>query len=184
MAQMSEAVRELIDDCRDKAITARSARSRRTHCGKSGPVRLPSDNLTQAQWEAKNGPVKTYRMNDPMTWEQFNELPDDLKVCYIKAIRKKYYTPDYILAIFMGVHVDTFNQKLEGLKLKPNNNPIGWYDQQAQAEFAKWWNKIKTITRGGTLETEGNVEEDLKKLMETLKGHNVKLKVDWEIMED
>jgi hypothetical protein len=127
-------------------------------------------------------------MNDPMTWEQFNELPDDLQVCYIKAIRKKYNAPDLVLACCMGADPKVFNNKLQELGLRSGNISAQWHETEASFEFNKWWhktnNETKPVTKGGTLETEGNVEEDLKKLMETLKGRNVKLKVDWEIMED
>lgn len=188
MARMSEEVYELKQEIREQKDIANQARNRRGTTGKSGKVRLSSDNLTQKQWEAKNGAVKSYRMNDPMTWEQFNELPDDLKVMYIKAIRKKYNTPDYILAACMGVDVDVFKSKLQELGLRSGNVSTQWFETESSFEFNKWWhktnNETKPVTKGGTLETEGNVEEDLKKLMETLKGHNVRLKVDWEIMED
>lgn len=33
-------------DCKEKAITARSARYKRTHCGKGGAVKFPSDYMT------------------------------------------------------------------------------------------------------------------------------------------
>ena len=82
MAWMSDEKYELMQDTRDKAITARSARSTRTHCGKGGAVKFPSDNLTKKEREAMNGKCETYRMNDPMTWEQFKAMPDDLKVCW------------------------------------------------------------------------------------------------------
>lgn len=186
MARMSEEVYELKQEIREQKDIANQTRYRRGTTGKSGKVRLSSDNLTQKQWEAKNGDVKSYRMNDPMTWEQFNELPDDLKVMYIKAIRKKYRIPYIELACCMGVKPARFIEKLNELGFGTINDfdRQAWYGTEEDKAFNKWWFKIKTITKGGTLETEGNVEEDLKKLMETLKGHNVRLKVDWEIMED
>lgn len=188
MARMSEAAYELMQDCRDKKITAMSAKNRRGHTGKSGPVRLPSDRLTQKQWEAKNGECKSYRMNDPMTWEQFLDLPDDMKVCYIKAIRKKYATPDKVLACCMDIPAATFSKKMRelgiGMGRGASAKSLKWHESEQRGEFEKWWYKAKVITRGGSLETEGNVEEDLKKLMDILKGHNVKLEVNWTILED
>ena len=38
-------------DSRDKALTARSARHKRTHCGKGGRVKLPSDYMTKKELE-------------------------------------------------------------------------------------------------------------------------------------
>ena len=188
MARMSDEAYELKQEIREQKIVANNARNRRGMAGKGGKVRLASDRLTQKQWEAKNGECKTYRMNAPMTWEQFKEMPDDLKVMYIKAIRNKYHTPDRVLACCMDIPASMFSKKMRelgiGLGYGSGAKSLRWYGSDSQQDFEKWWFKTKAITRGGTLETEGNVEEDLKKLMETLKGHNVRLKVDWEIVED
>lgn len=184
MARMSDEAYELKQEIREQKVVANNARNRRGMAGKGGKVRLSSDRLTQKQWEAKNGECKSYRMNDPMTWEQFKGLPDDLKVCYIKAIRNKYKVPDIILATCMGVRLDEFNQTMAELKVALNDKAAGWYESEQRKEFAEWWHKMKPVTKGGSLETEGNVEEDLKKLLDTLKGRNVRLKVSWEVMEE
>jgi len=49
------------EDVQEKTITGRSARNARTHCGKAGPVRLPSDALTEEQWKERNGECRIYR---------------------------------------------------------------------------------------------------------------------------
>lgn len=90
MAWLSDEQYELMQDTRDKAITARSARHTRTHCGKGGAVKFPSDNLTKKERDAMNSECKSYRLNDPMNYEQFKSLPDDLKALYLNAIIKKY----------------------------------------------------------------------------------------------
>jgi hypothetical protein len=100
---MSEEAREFFNDSRDKKITARSASSTRTHCGKSGSVKFPSDYLSKKELKAMSGECKSYRMNSPMTWEEFKELPDDLKVSYVKALREKYNVPNNALAEMFGV---------------------------------------------------------------------------------
>ena len=103
MSRMSEAQYELIQDCKEKKITARSARNTRTHNGKSGAVKFPSDYLTAKERKKLSGECKSYRMNDPMTFKEFLNLPDDLKVCYIKALRQKYDVPDSYIAEMMGI---------------------------------------------------------------------------------
>lgn len=90
-------------DVREKAITARSARRTRTHCGKGGAVKLPSDYLTRKELNAMNGEVKSYRLNDPMSYKQFKKLPDDIKVLYITQIRSKWNPPDNEIAKMLGV---------------------------------------------------------------------------------
>ena len=183
MARMSDEAYELKQEIREQKDIANQARNRRGTTGKSGKVRLSSDNLTQKQWEAKNGDVKSYRMNDPMTWAQFCELPDDLKVCYIKAIRKKYNTPDYILAACMGVEHEAFKSKLQELGLRSGNASVQWFETEASHEFNKWWHKSNDAPKGGSLKTQGDVEEDMKELLELFKGRKVKLEVKWTFME-
>lgn len=89
-------------DVRDKKITARSARSKRTHNGKGGGVRLPSDNMTQKELKAMNGPVKSFPLNSPMKWDEFMKMPDDIKIMYIKALKSKWNVPNGELAKMFG----------------------------------------------------------------------------------
>lgn len=100
---MTDEVYEFIQDCKDKKITARSARNKRTHTGKGGRVRFPSDNLTKKEREAMNGEVKSYRMNDPVSWKEFKSWPEEHQITYIKLLRQKYNAPDKAIAIMMGV---------------------------------------------------------------------------------
>lgn len=97
----------LMQDVRDKKVTARSAKNARTHTGKRGRVRLPSDNLSKKELEKMNGEVKSYRLNAPMKWREFKTMPDDLKVAYIKALRAKYGVPDNEIAKMFGVDRQT-----------------------------------------------------------------------------
>lgn len=90
-------------DGREKANIARSARNRRTHTGKSGRVKFPSDYKTKKELNAMNGEVKSYRLNEPMKWEEFKSMPDDLKAAYVNAIREKFHVPDNEIAIMFGV---------------------------------------------------------------------------------
>lgn len=90
-------------DIRDKKITARSARNTRTHNGKRGAVRFPSDNLSRKELNAMNGEVKTYRLNEPMNWKDFKAMPEEHKVAYIKALRQKYGVSDSTLAKMFGI---------------------------------------------------------------------------------
>ena len=115
MAWMSDEEFVLRKDCQEKAITARSAKRTRPHCGKGGRVKLHSDYLTKKERDAMNGEVKSYRLNDPMTWKEFRDMPDDLQVCYIKALRKKYNVSDKALSHAMGVTQQTFCKEIRKL---------------------------------------------------------------------
>ena len=95
-----------IQDVKEKGSTARSARNRRTHNGKGGRVKLPSDNLSRKELQKMNGDVKTYRLNEPMTLEEFKSMPDDIKVTYVKLLRERFDVPDYKIGEMMGANKD------------------------------------------------------------------------------
>lgn len=92
-----------IEDLRDKKRTATGAHHKRTHCGKGGAVKFPSDFMTKKELRAMNGEVKEYKLNAPVTWAEFRAWPDDIKVIYIKALREKYKVSDTKIFEMMGV---------------------------------------------------------------------------------
>ena len=58
-------------------------------CGaKSRRCSLPSDRLTNAQWRRKNGPVCTVRLGQPMDWEAYERLDDDLRWKWLDSLLK------------------------------------------------------------------------------------------------
>lgn len=76
-------------DAMQKKRIARGAQHKR--CGsKSKNCSLPSDNLTPAQMRALNGEVKQYNLNEPMTWEAFKAMPQDLQVQYVKGLNSRF----------------------------------------------------------------------------------------------
>lgn len=83
MKRLTYEQRYFIDDCRDKKRTACGSRNKRSHCGKNGRIKFPSDSLTEKQRRAMNGEVVTYQLSEVLTDEEFNKLPDDIKKLYI-----------------------------------------------------------------------------------------------------
>jgi len=128
------------EDSRDKAITARSARKRRTHNGKGGRVKFPSDYLTKKELKAMNGEVKSYRLNDPMNWEEFKALPDDLKVVYIKALREKFNVPERKIAEMFGLHPVTWSHHAKTLGLAVGGRTRGKDTKWDEAAWYTWVN--------------------------------------------
>lgn len=63
-----------VSDVKERKSAARSARNRRTHNGKGGRVILPHDHVTRKEWESMNGEVKTYKLNEPMSYA---DLPEE-----------------------------------------------------------------------------------------------------------
>ena len=133
---------EFLLDCHEKAITARSARNRKRYPGKKGPVKLPSDYMSEKEIEALNGECKTYRLGAPMSWDEFSKMPDDLKAMYIKSLREKFNVPDEELAASMGVDIWSFTDGLKTIKLKPRHWGIdgyNWYSTDDCGRFVTWW---------------------------------------------
>ena len=152
MPWMSDEQYELMQDTRDKAITARSAHSTRTHCGKSDKVRFPSDNLTKKEREAMNSECKSYRLNDPMTYDEFKAMPDDLKEIYLNAIIKKYNTPLTFISTAMGMDTSTLSWLIRARKLKVNSKPNRGRTAWDKDGFYNWWNGVKVEPKVETKE--------------------------------
>lgn len=151
---MTDEVYEFMQDCADKKVTARSARNKRTHNGKGGRVRLPSDFLTKKEREAMNGECKSYRMNEPITWEEFNTWPKEHKITYIKLLREKFNAPDYAIAEMMGRDRWSFGDWIfsAGLNVGKNGRPRTW-DKDG---FLAWRDGVKD---GVVTKSEDPVEE-------------------------
>lgn len=122
-----------IEDLREKKKTATGAHHKRTHCGKGGAVRFPSDYKTAKELRAMNGEVKSYKLNDPMSWKEFKAMPDDIKIAYIKALRKRYNVSDTKIAEMMCVSQHTLSNLMVRLGIRSARqsrekwDKDGWY---------------------------------------------------------
>ena len=126
-----------ISDVKEKGSIGRSARHRKTHAGKGGRVRLPSDNLSKKELLKMNGECKSYRLNDPVKWDEFKSMPDDIKATYIKLIRQKFNPPNTMIAQMMGVSEMTVRRELKKLGLEAI--------QRSGADVKKEWiSRIKS----------------------------------------
>lgn len=83
-----------------------------------------------------NGEVKSYRLNEPMTWKEFKKLPDDLKVTYIKLLREKWGVPDSHIAEMMGIGKCSISQEMTRLNLNGGRKPR---DYKWDAEGFRAW---------------------------------------------
>ena len=102
--RMNDIEYEFASDSAAKKNVARSARSARTHNGKRGAVKFPSDYLTKKEIKAMSGEVIQYAsLKAPMSWKEFKELPNDLKKQYVLYIREKFGAPDKYIAEMFGV---------------------------------------------------------------------------------
>ena len=133
-----------IEDCKDKKRTARGAFNKRTHCGKGGAVKFPSDYLTTKEKKAMNGECKSYRMNDPMKWDEFKKMPEDLQIAYIKAIRQQFNAPDTEITKMMGVTHSWATKYFKKLGLAlGKNHKRGHFEKDA---WTRWVNGVPQVT--------------------------------------
>ena len=92
-----------ISDSFDKKRIARGAFNKRTHTGRGGKMKMPSDYLTRKEREAMNGECISYRLNEPMKWAEFRTMPDDVKKTYILALRNKFNVSDSLIFRMMDI---------------------------------------------------------------------------------
>lgn len=141
MAWLPDEIHDFYEDCKDKKSTAQSARHARSHCGKGGRVKFASDYMTKKEREAMNGECKSYRMNDPISWEEFKTWPDEHKVTYVKLLRAKYNVTDAALAEMMGIDRTWFKRMIvDALKLEGGKPGHRVWDKEG---FYAWWHGAK-----------------------------------------
>lgn len=126
MARLPEEQWAMIEDSIEKKRTAASAFKQRTHCGKGGRVKFPSDNLSKKELKAMSGECKSYRLNAPMSWDEYKSMPDDLKVGYIQSIRDRFGAPDKYVADMFGCSQGQLGLYLRDLKLEVNAKVETW----------------------------------------------------------
>lgn len=103
-------------DVREKKRIAASARHR--VCGsRSKHCFLPSDRLTKAQLAKRNGPVATFNMSGPMSWDMFDQLPQDLKGEYLIGLRDRFNPSPAQLGRMFGLPAATTRRNLQRQKL-------------------------------------------------------------------
>lgn len=139
---MKDETYAFVEDVREKAITRRSARYKRTHCGRGGRVRMPSDNLTKKELEKMSGECASFRLNEPATWADFMKMPDDIKVMYISLLKKKWDVPVSHIGKMMGVSQTQIQRETArlGMVFGKGANKAKW-DKDG---FYNWVNGVKT----------------------------------------
>jgi hypothetical protein len=128
-------------DLNEKKSTGHSARKQRTHCGKGGRVKFPSDYLTKKEIKNMSGECKSYRLNEPMTFEEWKAMPDDIKIMYINALREKYNAPNVAICQMMGCTKDALYFQLKRLDLAHGTRGAKLWDKEG---FFNWWKGIPT----------------------------------------
>ena len=82
-----------------------------------------------------NSEIETYRLNDPLTWQEYKAMPDDIRAIYIKAIRQRYNAPDSQIAKIMGAPQQTFSHEIRRLSISKGKGKQGSWDKEG---FFAW----------------------------------------------
>lgn len=155
---MNDIEYEFVTDSANKKNIARSAKSTRTHNGKRGAVKFPSDYLTKKELKAMSGECIQYAsLKGPMTWAEFKILPNDLKKEYILWIREKFGAPDKYIAEMLGVSACTLTLYLTDAGCASGKGAGNGNKKWAKQNFLAW--------RSGA--TEGAVAEEVIEPEET-----------------
>ena len=124
-----------VTDVAEKKRTARGAFNKRTHNGKRGGVKFPSDYMTKKEKNKMNGECKTYTMNAPITYTEFKTYPDDLKKQYVRKLRDMFDVPDAAIAEMMSVNHKTLRALLVKLGIPGGRRGSRRADYEG---FEKW----------------------------------------------
>ena len=82
---------------------------------------LPSDNLTPAQLKRRNGPVSTYKLDEPMRWDDFKAMPADLQKKYLTNLVETYGATNEMLGDMFYVHPTRVGTVKKALGVVSNN---------------------------------------------------------------
>lgn len=160
---MSEITDMFYDECADRKRTARGAFNKRTHNGKRGGVKFPSDYLSKKEKSKMNGEIKVYKMNEPITYAEFKEYPDDLKKQYVNNLREKFDVSDTAIAEMMGINNRTLSRLLNIIHASGGRRG----SRKADCEgFEKWKNARKIADENIADEDSGEYAKLDKEILE------------------
>ena len=192
-----------IQDVKDKKITARSARHKRTHNGKGGSVKLPSDYMTKKEIKAMSGEVKSFRLNKPMAWKEFKAMPNDIQYGYIKLLKEKYSVTNMALEKMFGASNGLLARHMKGIGYDISKIAHGEFDKEGWFAFVngvptqteepmevdtlsnafkeRISDRVKTLfPMSGTLNYEGTAEDIFFALNKIVGNGNVRMTISWE----
>lgn len=125
---------------------------------KSKKCGLPHDGLTAAQLRRLNGPVNTYKLDEPMDWVSFKAMPEDLKKQYITWLQETYQANDKMLAKMFDVSRPTLLRMRGELGISVLEDHR-LYGKDKEIRDAKWDAFCNGVVGGKPGEQHDEVEE-------------------------
>ena len=107
--------KEFRSEIRDRKSVGYSARNRICGSKSKRAAKLPSDSLTPKQWKEKNGPVTTYNLSRPMSWQVFSAMPADLQRDYLTDLTETHHLTQVAVARIFGISPKYCSLKLREL---------------------------------------------------------------------
>ena len=130
--------KEFRSEIRDRKSVGYSARNRICGSKSKRAAVLPSDSLTPKQWKEKNGPVTTYNLSRPMTWQVFSSMPVDLQRDYLVDLTQSHHITQVALAKIFGISSKYCSIKMNELgfaSLFPKGRRMSYDDEQWLRDF-------------------------------------------------
>lgn len=117
-----------------------ASNARRRVCGsKSKFCGLPSDHMTYAQWKKHNGEVKTVNLNQPMSWQAFKGVPNDLQREYIQKCVDTFGCSLHDFGLMFRVNPMTISRNFQKIGIDMSSFKRGKrMDQDTRDKFMKW----------------------------------------------
>lgn len=110
--KMNDAVYAFKEDVKERKSLLSGARHKKNG-SKSKKVTFPSDNLSYYQRKKLNGEVKSYSMNRPMTWKEFQTYPDDLQETYLATLVDGFNVSMNQIGDMMDISNTTLNRLIK-----------------------------------------------------------------------
>lgn len=163
MAWYSDEEYEFRKDCGEKKNIAASSHKQRTHCGKGGRIKFPSDYMSRKELKAMNGEVVTYKPVKPIKWDDFKVLSCEEKVNYIGWIRRAFGATNSAIAEMFGVAHNTLMLHLVDLKIADNETNTG-KGKWNKDGFCRWAYPTQYINEGRENEDREEVSESTEEI--------------------
>lgn len=144
-------------EIREKKSVGRNAKYM-NRSGK-GSVRMPSDYLSRKEKKQLNGPVTSYDMGKPMTYQNFKKMPEDLQRAYLQGIIERFHPTQRIIGELWGISHDSVGIWLRKLGV----SPAGGRGKRSNFDKDAWeaWIADDIIPEKPVIKDDAPVEETL-----------------------
>ena len=124
---------------------------------KHGGCHLPHEDLTPAQMKRRNGPIMTYSMNQPMSWNDFKSMPHDLQQQYLDGLHARFGVGPSDIAKYLFLRTpNSLRQSTVAMGLT-----VAKRDKNRDLDgFLAWLRKADEDTRAAEAEKEPEVNTD------------------------